>query len=125
MGVKNELDQLFKSGSIELVSTHEHLSIPIIERIYKKMALKLKFGSIQVEKGVIINGHHRYVASLLTKYQLEQVPGIKSQAKNTFEWTAVKLLDEDWDTPAKVKLLNEEDAKYNGMSLEELLEKIK
>jgi hypothetical protein len=125
MSLKNELDQLFKSGTIELVSTHEHLSVPIIERIYKKMTLKLKFGSIQVDKGVIIDGHHRYVASLLAQCYLEQVPGIKSQAKNTFEWAAVKLLDEDWDTPAKVKLLNEEDAKYNGMSVEELLEKIK
>jgi hypothetical protein len=96
MSLKIELEHLFKSGKIELVSTHEHLSIPIIERIYKKMKLKLNFGSIQVDQGVIIDGHHRYVASLLAKHQLEQVPGIKSQAKNTFDWTAVKLLDEDW-----------------------------
>ena len=125
MSVKNELDELFRSGKIELVSTHGHLSVPIIERIYKKMTLNLKFGSIQVDKNVIIDGHHRYVASLLAKYSLERVPGIKSQAKDTFDWTAVKLSDEDWDTAAKVKLLNEEDARYNGMSLEELLDKIK
>lgn len=125
MNIKSELDELFKSGKIELISTHGHLSVPIIERIYKKMMLNLKFASIQVDKNVIVNGHHRYVASLLAGYQLEQVPGIKSQAKSTFDWTTVKLLDDDWDTAAKVELLNEEDARYNGMSLEELLEKLR
>lgn len=88
------------------------------------MILNLKFSSIQIDDGVIIDGHHRYVASLLANYDLDRVPGLRSQAKKTFYWSDVVLTNDDWDTPAKVKLLNEQDTKYNDISLEVLLERI-
>ena len=123
--IKEQLIELMHSGKIELISTHEHLSLPVIERIHKKMTLKLLFRSIQVAENVIIDGHHRYLASMLANYKLEQTPCIKPQAKTNFDWKSVKLVDEDWDTDAKIKNLNYQDAKYNDMTLEELLEKIK
>lgn len=125
MRIKEKLEKLVKEEKIELLSTHEHLSVPIIERIYQKMILNLKFGSIQVDNGVIIDGHHRYVASLLANYKLERVPGLRSQAKKVIEWNSVNLVVDDWDTPAKVKFLNEQDAKFNELSLEDLLETLK
>jgi hypothetical protein len=121
MNLKDQLLELIKSGELELVSTHKVLSLPVIERIYKKMQLKLSFGSIQVDKDVILNGHHRYLASKLSEYQLDRVPGIRTAAKELIDWQNVKLVEEDWDTAAKIRHLNEEDAKYNGMSVEELL----
>lgn len=123
--IKEQLIELIHSGKIELIGTHEYLSLPVIERIYKKMTVNLLFGGIRVEKNVIIDGHHRYLASLLANYNLDQVPCIRSQAKKDIEWKAVQLVEEDWDTPSKIEMLNKEDAKYNGMSLEVLLEKIK
>jgi hypothetical protein len=69
--MKEQLIELMHSGKLELISTHEHLSLPVIERIHKKMTLKLLFGSIQVAENVIINGHHRYLASMLANYTLE------------------------------------------------------
>jgi hypothetical protein len=123
--IKEQLIELMRSGEIELISTHEQLSLPVIERIYKKMMLGLLFGSIQVAENAIINGHHRYLASLLADYTLDQTPCIRPRAKTNFDWTSVKLVDNDWDTEAKIKALNCQDAKYNDISLEELLEKSK
>lgn len=121
MNLKNRLFEMMNSGQLELGSTHRKLSLPVIERIYKKMRLQLQFSSIQVNEGVIINGHHRYLASKLANYDLEIVQGIRSSAKELINWTNVELVEDDWDTEAKIRLLNEEDARYNDMSLEDLL----
>ena len=40
-------------------------------------------------------------------------------------WKDVKLDFNDWDTPSKILMLNELDAKFNNMSLEELVLLIK
>ena len=106
MSIKEKLEKLVKEEKFELFSTHEHLSVPIFEPIFKKMKLNLKFGSIQVDNDVIIDSHHRYVASLLANYTLERVPGLRSQAKKVVDWSKITLVVDDWDTPAKVKFLN-------------------
>jgi len=31
-----QLMEILRSGDVKLISTHEHLSLPVIERIYKK-----------------------------------------------------------------------------------------
>jgi hypothetical protein len=121
MNLKNQLLELINNGKLELVSTHKALSLPVIERIFKKMMINLRFGGIQVDNEVILNGHHRYLASKLANLQLEQVPGLRSSAKELIDWQDVELVEEDWDTAAKIRHLNEEDARYNGMSVEELL----
>ncbi len=68
-----------------MISTHKALSLPIIERINKKMMLNIQFDGIQVDKGVIINGHHRYLASKQPNFNLDQVPGIKTAAKKLID----------------------------------------
>lgn len=121
MNLKDQLFELMNNRELELGSTHKVLSLPIIERIYKKMRLNLRFGSIQVNEGVILNGHHRYLASKLADYQLDRVPGIRTAAKELIDWQNVELVEDDWDTEAKIRHLNEEDARYNSMSVEKLL----
>jgi hypothetical protein len=123
--MKEKLIELMQNGNHKLISTHEQLCFPIIERIAKKMSIGLTFANISVDKNVIVNGHHRYLASLLTGYELEQVPCPKTAAKEQVDWKSVKLVDEDWDTEAKIKVLNDDDARLNGLTLEELLEMLK
>ena len=89
MNLKDRLLELIKNGELEMNSTHKALSLPIIERIYNKMMLNIQFDSIQVDKGVIINGHHRYLASRLANFNLDQVPGIKTAAKELIDWQNV------------------------------------
>ena len=81
--MKKKLIELMKMDDHTLISTHEQLSFPVVERIAKKMLIGLTFGSISVDENVIINGHHRYLASLLTGYKLDQVAGIKTAAKTS------------------------------------------
>ena len=52
------------------------------------------------------------------------MPGLSSKAKKTVEWGSVELLEEDWDSEAEVDVHDRKDAKFNGMGVDELLEKI-
>lgn len=122
---KDKLIELMRSENLTLVSTHERLCFPIIERIARKMSIGLVFSSISVDGNLIVNGHHRYLASLLVGYKLDQVLSTRTSAKEAFDWKSVKLVDEDWDTDAKIKMLNEEDARYNGLTLDDLIKKLK
>ncbi len=123
--MKEKLIQLMRNEKLMLVSTHEKLCFPIIERIAKKMRIGLVFSGISVDGSLIVNGHHRYLASLLADYELDQVPCPKTAAKGPVDWKSVKLIDEDWDTDAKIRMLNEQDARYNDLSFEELMDKLK
>ena len=38
------------------------------------------------------------------------------------KWSEVMLVLDDWDTEAKIKMLNEIDASFNGMAVELLTE---
>lgn len=65
---------------IQLITTHKRLCIPIINRIYKKMTKGIKFDSIKVCDNLIIDGHHRYVSSILADKKLDQVASSKTSA---------------------------------------------
>ena len=89
------------------------------------MMIRILFKGIQVENSTIIDGHHRYIASLLADYEIEKFESIRSVAKMNIEWNLVKITEEDWDTTSKIEKLNIEDANYNGITLEELQMKLK
>jgi len=106
-----------KEGKNNMKSTHARLCFPIINRIYKKMSIGIKFPSIKVDKDLIIDGHHRYVASLLSGTKLDTIPYNKTSATVVIDWDAVILDTDDWDTEAKIKMLNEKDAEFNDIQI--------
>lgn len=89
------------------------------------MKLGIKFSGVQVCEGMIINGHHRYIASLLSGCSIENYPWEKAPSIDVVQWPNVTLIEEDWDTVAKLLKHNEDDAKYNDISIEELEELLK
>jgi hypothetical protein len=109
-----------KEGKNNLKSTHARLCFPIINRIYKKMSIGIKFPSIKVDKDLIIDGHHRYVASLLSGTKLDTIPYSKTSATVVIDWDAVILDTDDWDTEAKIKMLNEKDAEFNDIQIDKI-----
>lgn len=117
--------KLVREGNIELKSTHDKLCYPIIARIYTKMKIGIKFSGIKVDRDVIIDGHHRYLASLLAGVSLDMFPSYQTSATIVTDWDSVVFDNEDWDTEAKVLMLNEIDAKFNDISLEKLNELLK
>lgn len=66
---KEVVIDFIKKNEIELKATHAKLCLPIINRLYKKMATGIKFSNIKVADGLIIDGHHRYLASLLADFK--------------------------------------------------------
>jgi hypothetical protein len=116
------LMKLFHGEDLKLKSTHQKLCVPIVLRIYKKMLIGIKFPSLKIHGDLIIDGHHRYLASKLAGIPLDTVPTGKSSATLVTKWSEVMLVLDDWDTEAKIKMLNEIDASFNGIAVELLTE---
>lgn len=108
------------NNEIELASTHTRLSLPIINRIFLKMLANLKIPAIKIEGNFICNGHHRYVASLLSKYPLERILWFTTSATTVIDWKTVSFDESDWDTAEEVKLLNRQDAEFNNIPIEKI-----
>jgi hypothetical protein len=107
---------------VDLLSTHAKLSIPIINRLYKKMVNGIKFDDIKICDDLIIDGHHRYISSILANIDLGKIPSSKTNATNIYDWSTVEFVDEEWDTEQKIKRLNELDAEFNNIPIEKIFE---
>lgn len=105
-----------------LISTHKKLCLPIIHRIYKKMINGIKFDNIKLFETLIIDGHHRYVSSLLGDIKLDKAKSSKTSATIEYDWTDVEFDEEDWDTPDDIKRFNELDAEFNNIPIDKLIE---
>lgn len=89
------------------------------------MSVGITFSGIRVEKNNICDGHHRYIASILANFSLERIPSKITSATKAVDWNSVSFDEEDWDTPAKIKMLNAQDAEYNNIPLETMVELLK
>jgi hypothetical protein len=122
---KEILRALMHSGTIALLPTQKSICFPIVSRIYKKMKVGVKTRSIQVHEGsIIVEGHHRYLASLIAEVMLDMVPCPLPSAKDVRQWNFVELVDEDWDNEFTVDKFDREDATFSGLSVSELRELI-
>jgi hypothetical protein len=119
------LEELFASRTPSLLATQKRLCLPVINRIYKKMRAGIFFSGIKVHNGCICDGHHRYIASVLAGYQIDQQPGVLASAYQKISWKDVIFDHDDWDTFAKIRMLNEHDAVFNNLSVEEIITMIK
>ena len=114
------IKEFIKKNNIKLISTQSKLCIPIIRRMSQKMLKGIKFDDIKICGDLIIDGHHRYLSSLLVNTQYSAVTSPKTSATEPFDWTDVEFDKNDWDTESKILYLNEQDAKYNNVDIEVL-----
>jgi hypothetical protein len=110
---------------IEFQSSQKKMSIPIIRRLFKKLKLGIKFAAIKIDDGLICDGHHRYIASLLADVDTPITKSFRTNASEEISWHLIDFDENDWDSTIKVDLLNQEDASYNDISIESLLEILK
>ncbi len=122
---KEIIQVLILNREIEFSSTQIKLCLPIIDRIRRKMLVGIKFSAIKVDGNLICDGHHRYLASLLTNVTIETVPTNSTSATNIIDWESVIFEEEDWDTQAKINMLNRQDADYNNIPIEKIVELLK
>jgi hypothetical protein len=88
------------------------------------MSVGLRFSSIKVCNDIIIDGHHRYIASLLAEVDIDCVESLKSSTTEITEWMEVIFDVEDWDTESQIHDFHEKDALFNEISICEILNKL-
>ena len=119
---REHIVEFIRNNNIELASTHKRLCLPIINRIFRKMSAGIKFSGIKVQDNSICDGHHRYIASLLANFSLERIQGNVTSAITQIDWKSVVFDEADWDTEAKINMLNEQDSIYNNIPLAKIVE---
>lgn len=82
------------------------------------MSHGIKFDDIKVCDNLIIDGHHRYLSSLIIGYDIGKVFSHKTSATKLVRWNTVEFDENDWDTPSKISHLNEQDAIYNKLDID-------
>ena len=111
-----------ENNELQYLPTQGKLSLPIINRIYKKMLFGIKFDIIKVNDNIIIDGHHRYISSELAKTVIEKMTYPRTSATIEYSWSDVHFVIEEWDTEYRILDLNKLDAKHNDLSLEKMIE---
>jgi hypothetical protein len=111
------LENLLATYSFEFKPTQNRISIPLVERLYKKMMAGLEFDAIKVAENLIIDGHHRYIAAVLSNTEITHFPSQQNHNQTSFDWAEITLTSIDYDKPIDVKYHNFNDAKRNGLSV--------
>lgn len=112
-------------SKIQYQSTHSKLCVPIINRIYKKMKAGIRFAEIKVEGNIICDGHHRYIASLLANYNLELISWPLQSEVIIIDWNTVSFEEIDWDNENDILKYNKQDAEYNNLSYDKIVDILK
>lgn len=105
---------------LEFTPTQTKISIPIVNRLYKKMKAGIAFPEIKTHKKLLMDGHHRYISALLADFHIKKVPYPKTSSTTAHLWSEVVFDEQDWDTKEEIKRLNTLDAVFNGVSVEEI-----
>jgi hypothetical protein len=82
------------------------------------MSHGIKFDDIKICDNLIIDGHHRYLSSLIMGVEIGSVSSHKTSATEAVNWLDVEFVENDWDTESKILHLNEVDARYNDLDIE-------
>lgn len=113
-----EFQKFLKENKFDLKATQNKLCFPIIERLYEKMVLGVEFDPIKVADESIINGHHRYISSILAHFKLERVIWTAPKSVTHFSWEQIEIDASDWESETDIKAHNEKDAQRAGMNIE-------
>lgn len=74
------------------------ISFPIIQRIHRRLQQGNSFSEIKVNKGRIVDGHHRYICHKLLDRNPETVLGGAIGEDVEYEWDKIVLTDVDYDS---------------------------
>ncbi|WP_318344961.1 hypothetical protein [Flagellimonas baculiformis] len=117
----NEIDletvkKLLNSNVLNLTATQEALCLPILQRIYKKMKIGIKFEGIKVKDSRIVNGHHRYICSQLAEVEVKYIGWEIAKSAVDYEWSKIKIVEEDYENEDQIKDHNKRDAELNDVA---------
>lgn len=113
-----ELSTFLASEEFELNATQTKLCLPIIQRIHLKMSHGIPFSNIAVCDSLIINGHHRYICSLLLKNEIGRSPWTSSSTTSKYTWADIEIDTDDWEVEEEINEHHETDAMRLGVEMD-------
>lgn len=123
--IEMEIKKLIEDDQLEFLCSQRSISLPIIYRIYHKMIIGIKFPEIKVSGNIIIDGHHRYLASKIALIEFQKIDYVEVNYIEPKSWHEIFIDETDWDTIGEIRNHIQNDAHYNNISLEILLSLLK
>lgn len=93
-----QLEIICKKNKLPLFASQKEVSFPILYRIHKRLKEGKRFNAIQVDKDLIVNGHHRYVCLSILGIIIEQSAWARNSSSESICWTKIIVDENDWDT---------------------------
>ena len=122
---KTEIEAFLNNTSFTFFPSQNKICLPILNRMIRKMKVQLYFKPIKVNSNLIIDRHHRYIASKTTG----QIISLDNYSKPSLllkgNWAEIIIDENDWETPEEIIKWNYKDAAYNDITFKELVQKIK
>ena len=116
----DELKQFLKYGNFPLQPTQQRICLPIIQRIYRKMQIGVKFENINVDNLLLINGHHRYICALLLQKELSTNDWKSPPNVMKLLWIDIVIDSNDWESTEIIKRHNLSDAARSEIDIKVL-----
>ncbi len=94
-----EVKTFIKNTPLNYLAIQPSVSFPILQRIHRRLQNGCNFSPIKINEGIIVDGHHRYICTLILERKVEEVPGGENATKQvTYEWSKVLVDEADFDT---------------------------
>jgi hypothetical protein len=93
-----ELKAFLQLEILKLQPTQNKLCFLIIRRIYHKMKIGVQFENINIDKELPINGHHRYICSLLLKKSINTNLWSSPSQIIVYKWSEIEIDTNDWES---------------------------
>jgi len=93
------LIDFIKEGT-EYQTAQYRMCFPIIKRMYRRIKMGYCFGGVKIckDKGIVVDGNHRYIAYLLAQKEVEFILGRSSFCDKVVEYNKIEFItDQDWD----------------------------
>lgn len=96
------------------------MCLPIIQRIYHKMVLGVKFDYINVSGDSVINRDHRYICCVLLKRPVQQNSWASPSHMTIYRWPDIFVDVNDWESKEMIARHNIKDAARSGLAINSL-----
>ena len=114
----DEICKFLKFGNFEFLPTQSKICFPIIQQIYYKMKLGVEFENINIDEKLLIDGHHRYLCSLLLNRNLATNVWSSPSNIHIYQWGQIQIDAIDWESVEIIQRHNLKDAAKSGLDIE-------
>lgn len=90
--------EYLQKNKLPLFASQVEVSFPILNRIHRRLKEGKRFSAIQVDKDLIVNGHHRYVCLSILGIEVGQSSWTRNSSSEIICWSKIVVDECDWDS---------------------------